>query len=275
MYLNDYKSKKNKKKKNNNSNNNNNDINIDDNEISSIDINTIPYYYGVHCSCPTFVSHYLMRVFPFCLVSIEIQGDRFDQTDRLFISLLRSFETVSSSKDDVRELIPEFYTLPEMFLNKNNMNLTQGKLNSEGKDVIVHDVDLPPWCNNISYNFVIEMRNNLEKKELKINKWVDLIFGSLQRGKKAEENHNIFLAESYEGIVKIESISDYVTRNILMRQWELGITPKQIFKIDSKERNDIDKQKGYYLYESKKLYMFKIPCFKSQQIVEKNYKKNY
>ena len=271
-YLNDYILKKNKKKKNNNINNNN-DINIDDNKISSIELNTIPFYYGNHYSSATYVSNFLMRVFPFCLVSIEIQGDKFDDPERLFISLLRSFETASTLNDDLRELIPELYTLPEMFLNKNNINLTQGKLNADGEEVVVNDVDLPPWCNNISYNFVIEMRKNLEKKELKINKWIDLIFGSLQRGEKALENYNIFLATSYEGIVKIESISDDNTRNGLMRQCELGITPKQIFINDSnsKERNDIDKGE-YCLYESQKLYMFSIPCDKFQEIVEEFYK---
>ena len=38
------------------------------------------------------------------------------------------------------------------------------------------------------------MRRILEKADLKLNKWIDLIFGSAQRGEKAEENKNIFKA---------------------------------------------------------------------------------
>ena len=266
-YFDEYKSKKNKKKKENN----NNDAGLNDINISSIELSQIPYYFGTHYSCPTFVSHYLMRLFPFCLLSVEIQGDKFDDPERIFISLTRTFETASTLKEDVRELIPEFYTLPDMFLNKNNLNLTQDKLDAEGKKIIVHDVELPPWCNNISFSFVSELRKNLEKKELKINKWVDLIFGSLQRGEKAEENHNIFMAQSYEGMVKIDSITDYDTRNALMRLCEVGVTPKQIFKNDSKPKNEKNESKGKFLYESTQLSMFGIICKKYDELVKKLY----
>ena len=269
-YLDEYKSKKNKKKKDNNINNNN-ELGLNDINISSIELNQIPYFFGTHYSCPTFVSHYLMRLFPFCLLSIEIQGDKFDDPERIFISLTRTFETASTLKEDVRELIPEFYTLPDMFLNKNNLNLTQDKLDAEGKIITVHNVELPPWCNNISYNFVAKMRKNLERNELKINKWVDLIFGSLQRGEKAEENHNIFMAQSYEGMVKIDSVTDYDTRNALMRLCEVGVTPKQIFKNDTKQRNEKIEYKWSYFYESQKLYKFKILCLKYDELVKKLY----
>ena len=268
-YLDDYKSKKNKKKKDNNANNN--ELGLNDINISSIELNQIPYFFGTHYSCPTFVSHYLMRLFPFSLLSVEIQGDKFDDPERIFISLTRTFETASTLKEDVRELIPEFYTLPDMFLNKNNLNLTQDKLDAEGKAITVHDVELPPWCNNISVNFISEMRKTLEKNELKINKWVDLIFGSLQRGEKAEENHNIFMAQSYEGMVKIDSVTDYDTRNALMRLCEVGVTPKQIFKTDTKQRNEKIECKGNYLYESTKLYKFNVLCMRYDELVKKLY----
>ena len=266
-YFTEYKLKKNKKKKDNN-----NDLGISESNISSIELNQIPYFYGTHYSCPTFVSHYLMRIFPFALLSIEIQGDKFDDPDRIFISLRRTFETASTLKEDVRELIPEFYTLPEMFLNKNNLNLTQDKLDSEGKAVIVNDVDLPPWCNNLSFTFVIEMRNNLEKNTLAINKWIDLIFGSLQRGEKAEENHNIYMAHTYEGMVKIDTITDYDSRNALMRLWEVGVTPKQIFKTDSKRKNEKSIIKGSTLYDSQNLYITEGEFFKYGELIKNCYK---
>ena len=265
-YLDDYKIKKAKKK--------NNEVGLNDINISSIELNQIPYFYGTHYSCPTFVSHFLMRLFPFCLLSIEIQGNKFDDPDRIFISLTRTFETASTLKEDVRELIPEFYTLPEMFLNKNNLNLTQGKLDADGKKIEVNDVELPPWCNNISFNFISEMRRNLEKNELKINKWIDLIFGCLQRGEKAEENHNIFMAHSYEDMVKIDSVTDYDARNALMRLVEVGVTPKQIFKNETKQRNDKIMIKGNYLYQTQKLSKITLVCQKYEEIQKKLYTNN-
>jgi WD40 repeat protein len=159
-----------------------------------------------------------------------------------------------------------------MFLNKNNLDLTQGKLDSEGKVVIVNDVELPPWCNSLPFSFITEMRNNLEKNSLTINKWIDLIFGSLQRGEKAEENHNIYMAHTYEGMVKIDSITDYDSRNALMRLWEVGVTPKQILRTDSKKKNEKTIVKGSNLYESKNLHICEAEFHKYEELIKKCYK---
>ena len=91
----------------------------------TVQYNQIPYFYGSHYSNPTYVSHYLQRTFPYTYIAIEIQGERFDDPDRMFTSMLKTFISTSSLKDDVRELIPEFYVLPDLFLNKNNLNLDQ------------------------------------------------------------------------------------------------------------------------------------------------------
>lgn len=40
-----------------------------------------------------------------------------------------------------QELIPEFYYLPEMFVNSNGYNLGVRE-----DEVVVNDVDLPPWA---------------------------------------------------------------------------------------------------------------------------------
>lgn len=252
-YLEQYKLKRNKKRKGNHD-----ETDVNDNNINKIEINQIPFFYGTHYSCPTYVSHFLMRVFPFSLISIEIHGNKFDDPDRIFMSLQKTFETASSLKEDIRELIPEFYSLPEMMLNKNNLNLTQDKLDSEGKEIIINNVELPLWCNNLSYYFTSELRKTLETNELKINKWIDLIFGYLQRGEKAEEHHNLFMAQSYENMVKIENITDEEERNALMRLVEVGITPKQIFPKESEQRNERIVRKWKYLYESKKLITISI-----------------
>ena len=212
---------------------------VPDGNISSLEINQLPYYFGSHYSNPTYVTNFLTRTFPFSLVAIEIQGEKFDDPDRMFISLQKTFESASSLKDDVRELIPEFYTLPEILLNVNNFNLAQDKVDSEGKQIVINNVELPPWSKNKISNFVIEMRKNLENSELKINKWVDLIFGNLQRGVGAEENHNIYMAHTYERMVKIDKIEDLDSRNALMRLVETGVTPFQLF--DEESRQKIDK----------------------------------
>ena len=236
-----------------------------DTNINIVQINQMPYYFGSHYSNPTYISNYLTRTFPFSLTAIEIQGEKFDDPDRIFLSMQKTFESASSLKDDIRELIPEFYTLPEIFLNINNLNLSQDKVDSEGKQIIINDVGLPPWSGNKTTNFVVEMRKNLENSELKINKWIDLIFGNLQRGVGAEENHNIFQAHTYERMVKIDSIEDPDSRNALMRLVEVGVTPFQLFDSESKQKNDknsISKNKDNFLEESKSIHSLTIKSAK-------------
>ena len=165
-----------------------------------------------------------------------------------------------------------------MFLNINNFNLSQDKLDSEGQKIVINNVELPPWSNNKSTNFVVEMRKNLEKNNLKINKWVDLIFGSAQKGEKAEENKNIFMLNSYENMVKIEDINDIDEKNALMRLVEVGVTPIQVLSSESKARNDINQilskspysnSKGLFLFECFDLKSFNINMYKYHKLILK------
>ena len=275
-YFEHYNNKKSKKDKDKDKDLDNPDIG--EGQINKIGINQLPYFYGSHYSNPTYVSHYLTRLFPHASISIEIHGDKFDDPNRMFISLYRTFETASTLKDDIRELIPEFYVLPEMFLNINNFNLSQDKLDSEGNKIVINNVELPPWCNNRNANFVVEMRKNLEKINLKINKWIDLIFGYLQKGEKAEENHNIFMLNTYEGMVNIENIKDVDEKNAMMRLVEVGVTPLQIFSSESKPRNDMNQilakgpysnSKELFLWECNELGGFKISMYKYHKIIQK------
>ena len=209
-------------------------------ENKDIDFNQIPYFYGSHYSNPTYVSHFLARIFPFTYIGIEIQGERFDTPERLFTSMRKTFDSTSSLSDDVRELIPEFYMMSDFFLNRNNINFAQDRLDDQNKLVIINDVKLPMWSNNNSINFVVTLRRYLESNYINnnINKWIDLIFGVAQRGEKAEENHNIYQAHTYEKNVKIDSIKDDIKRSCLLRLYEMGVTPSQIFESESKNKNN-------------------------------------
>ena len=246
-----------------------------------IELNQLPSFYGSHYSNPTYVTHYLTRIFPFAFVSIEIQGDKFDDPNRMFISLSRTFESATTTKDDIRELIPEFYLLPEMFQNSNNLNLAQGKTDADNNKIIINDVDLPSWCNDDPNNFICDKRKFLEKSDLKINKWIDIIFGTYQRGEKAEEIHNIFQAQTYEKVVKIDNIKDIDMRNALMRLVEVGLSPLQILDSESKAKIDkkiflqsnsiYSKSKGKTLDEAENLESKIIESVRYENYCSKNY----
>ena len=99
---------------------------------------------------------------------------------------------------DVRELIPEFFCLPEMFYNYNKLNL--GVLSNQEREVLCNHVDTPEWASHDGYLFIAKHREMLESPEIseKINEWINIIFGFKQNGKEARNINNLFVRESYE-----------------------------------------------------------------------------
>ena len=179
-----------------------------------------PYVYGSHYSNPVYVANYLTRLFPFSHIAIELQGANFDKPDRLFCSVQTSFFNSATQKTDLRELIPEFYYLPEMFRNLNNLNMGI-KENNE----LVDNVLTP--CNNEPFEFVTTLRKVLESTKVSsnIHKWIDLIFGYKQRGKEADAAYNVFTDKSYEDLVDTRKEPD---KACLYRLVEFGLTPEQV-----------------------------------------------
>ena len=121
------------------------------------------------------------------------------------------------------------------------------------------------------------MRNILENNKTKINKWIDIIFGNLQKGEKAEEIHNLFQAQSYEGMVKIDKFTNIDMRDAMMRLVEVGVTPMQIFDKESKSRLDEKKLFKNNIYSfAKGLFLDDKKCKLNKfYITSKNYKSLY
>ena len=200
------------------------EINIENNKNevnnNNLLINT-PYFYGSQMSNPFYVSHYLTRSFPFSNIAIEMQGQGFDTADRLFISIESSFNMASSQKNDVREIIPEFFISPEIFINLNDLNL--GTL-TEGN--LVSDIIIPNWGKDCYY-FIYIQRKILECDFVseKINQWINLIFGYQSRGENAIKKYNVFSPDSYE--IDIEKLNSEM-REVKLRTIDFGLMPKQL-----------------------------------------------
>ena len=191
-----------------------------------------PYMFGSNYSNPIYVCYYLMRIFPFTHIAIELQGSKFDDPNRLFISVENSFFNSTTQKTDVRELIPEFYYLPEIFLNINDLNM--GTLDNGKK---VNDIITP--CHNNPYMFVSTMKSILESDEISntIQNWVDLIFGSKACGKEAENANNLFTEASYQENIDIKNVEN---KESYLRMVEFGLIPSQIMNKDCSKREKKD-----------------------------------
>eukprot|EP00064_Thunnus_orientalis_P000008 superscaffoldBa00000001_g8 len=123
------------------------------------------------------------------------------------------------------ELTPEFYYLPEMFVNSNGYHLG---MRDDGN--MVHDVDLPAWAKKPE-DFVRINRMALESEfvSCQLHQWIDLIFGYKQRGPEAVRALNVFHYLTYEGSVNLDSIADPSLREATEAQIQsFGQTPSQL-----------------------------------------------
>ena len=242
----------------------------------NIEYERIPYCFGSHFSNGMYVSHYLCRLFPYSLTMIEIQGNGFDCPDRLFLNIQNSFYSAISEKSDLREIIPEFFTIPEIFLNINSFDLGKVQIKNDEEDMEdnnekietklknnenvtidledeeeskqVEDVELPQWCQNNPYSFVEKIRILFECNNLNINPWIDIIFGYLQRGTRAQSIGNIYLPHVYDGVMNLRLKSEEIINNreeneFKMRFFELGVNPTKVFEKKCKSnKNKINDQ---------------------------------
>ena len=78
---------------------------------------------------------------PFTTFYLNLQEGKFDHANRIFHSIPISWQNCQRDSSDVKELIPEFFSLPEMFTNINHYKLGRTE---DGIDV--NDVILPKWA---------------------------------------------------------------------------------------------------------------------------------
>lgn len=205
-----------------------------------------PYHYGTHYSSSMTVCQYLMRLQPFVKSYLILQGDSFDHADRLFFSIGQAW--ISASQDpsnDVRELTPEFYYLPEFLININGYQFGQRQSSGETVD----NVTLPPWAHGDPHIFIQKHREALESPYVTANlhKWIDLIFGFKQQGEAAIESTNVFHHWSYQSN-DLDNVKDTHKVEIAI-SWihNFGQTPQQIFtkphpsRDENASRRDLNK----------------------------------
>ncbi|PPE00724.1 hypothetical protein GOBAR_DD02226 [Gossypium barbadense] len=197
------------------------------------------FHYGSHYSSAGIVLYFLIRLPPFSAENQKLQGGQFDHADRLFNSIRETWLSASGkgNTSDVKELIPEFYYMPEFLENRCSFDL--GEKQSGEK---VGNVLLPPWAKGSARQFIQRHREALESDFVSENlhHWIDLIFGYKQRGKAAEQAVNVFYHYTYEGSVDIDAITDPLMKaSILAQINHFGQTPKQLFlKPHAKRRSD-------------------------------------
>ena len=177
-------------------------------------------YFSILFSNISFVCNYLIRVYPYSYISIEIQGDRFDTPERLFYSINSMMLNTLSQRADLRELIPEMFYFPPLFSNMNNVELGKLRDGSNIDNVYVKDKNEDKIG---KYIFLKHMKNNLEAEQ-NLNQWIDLIFGI---NKEFDENKERYYSSNnnIEFISKPEKTKD----DLILQGCDFGVLPYKLF----------------------------------------------
>ncbi|XP_041043517.1 lysosomal-trafficking regulator isoform X2 [Carcharodon carcharias] len=186
-----------------------------------------PYHYGSHYSNSGTVLHFLVRMPPFTKMFLAYQDQSFDIPDRTFHSMNTTWRLSSyESMTDVKELIPEFFYLPEFLVNREGFDFGM-RQNGER----VNHVNLPPWARNDPRLYILIHRQALESDHISqtICNWIDLVFGNKQKGRAAVHAINVFHPATYFGM-DVSAVEDPVQRRALETMIKTyGQTPRQLF----------------------------------------------
>ena len=210
----------------------NNDQSIRDSSSLNSDqflVTSAPYHYGAHYSNSGIVLYYLVRLPPYTQMFLKYQDNNFDIPDRSFHSIYTTWRLATEdSTNGFKELIPEFFYMPEFLINSESFNFG---IRQNGEQV--DDVKLPVWCRNNARLFTLINRQALESNFVtqNLNHWIDLIFGYMQKGKAAVDAVNVFHPATHCS-VDLSKIKDDLNRHALKTMIKtLGQMPNQLFNM--------------------------------------------
>ena len=165
--------------------------------------NTITH--GNHYSTSAYICFYLMRANPFTNNMIKFQSDNFDIPDRQYSDMKQTIFLCQKMNNN-REMIPELFSIPEIYINLNDNDF------GERKDgVRVHNITFDPYAENpIEFSYIIKnkINNNIEINN-KINKWFDFIFGVNQLGSHISDKSNNLDNKEKEKLKQLRRFNSY------------------------------------------------------------------
>ena len=231
---------------------------------NNIDIKSIPIFYENHFSKPEYICYYLNRLLPYSISTQLLKENNLNKNNKnIFFNLETTY--TNSINDDLKELIPELYYQPELFRNINDLNLGTLNLEDSSYNILkkiyniqsnktnIDGVILPFWSRNNPEKYISIIREVFERPEIKINDWINLIFGCYQKGEEAIIQKNIFSPFCYQGFIKLEQLN-IQDRKEYIKYFNQGINPNQIFYEKIKEKSIKTKKSEEDLIQKEKIY---------------------
>ena len=228
----------------------------------------IPYYYSTNFSNPVYVSNYLIRIFPFTFLEIQLQGGKeFDIYNRLFNSIESTLLNCLQQKSDVREFIPEFFYLPEMLININDIKFDSKDENKQD-DVEINELSIEKSIFSNKY----KLNNNESIK--KINNNIKQISQNIINNNNLQDNKkNLKITKKNKGLNIDENYMDSdeeddIDNNNLNKKYE---NSDNIYFNDMLTSNQISNNQSMFL--NKFIYIYHYSCIFEGNYVSQNLNK--
>ena len=194
------------------------------------------FLFNIYYSNPAFLFNFLLRVFPYTFLHIEYQGNNFDNPNRLFRSVEIALNNSLIEKTDLREMIPEFFYMIELFYNKNDILFEKPSDNIELDYVFIKEKEKENKNSQFREKmknyakFLGKMRKDLEE-EVNLNEWIDLIFGINQKYYVLNDKEKF---QYYDELseTKFKNNSSILSNKIAMDLVEFGVLPFQSLNKD-------------------------------------------
>ena len=205
-------------------------------------------------------SDYLIRIIPYCFNALEFNAKYGFDSFKIFRSIEGMIDENTKDEEDLRELIPELYYLPELFFNKNGINLGTMMEGIKVNDVNLTGKNQDDQNDNIlKYKYISSLKNLLESVEINLDKWIKLIFGEKPKYFDYRKNKIPYFQESRYFIFDIEQKEKdkEIKQNYedaLLNCYKLGINPNPIY--EEKDPKIINKSAAFKIIEKFNLEQF-------------------
>ena len=205
----------------------------------------LPFQFDSHYLSGRTVLGYLLRLEPYSSLMTHFVK-REEVASRVLHTLRQEWLACNTDKANNKELIPEFFYLPEMFGNYNKCAFGTRGLSCDSPSVRVDQAVLPNWARN-QHHFVQCNALALERRYVAfaLDAWIDLIFGEKQQD---PESYNLFKPlcdEEAVGQMEISAVKQHIAEI-----QEFGCNPAKLFreKHPPKDKTDYDKRYRYALF---------------------------
>lgn len=208
-------------------------------------LTTAPFLAGSHYSTSGFVAGMLLRAQPFSAAALLIHDGKYDNPDRIFSNVSDLWNSVKDTNlSECRELIPELFYAPNMFLNESHHDFGIRSTGEAVHDLVCDSMNTTSCvaCKDVLDTYLhaavytLINREKLDKYTILPNlyQWCRLLFGDKQN---SLAHFNIYYWLTYPDSIVLDCISNFSTRISTYSQLKnFGICSRDILCPSAEER---------------------------------------